>query len=160
MARLLEQKRAATALRQVEALYEKYRDDAKFRDAYTSYAKSLPATILLSGLGQAVAMAMSKAGAGEGSGGNREAWKALVAHLETWLLKEAGEASPYYDSRFQNGERPGLELMKKITGLDQRAYVTAQAEALAYLQWLKKFANALLAEPEKAAETADASEAG
>ena len=143
-ARLLEQKRAATALRQVEALQ---RQDSKFRDAYTSYAKSLPATILLSGLGQAVAMAMSRSGSGEG---NQQAWKALVMHLEAWLLNEAGEASPYYDGGFRSNGTPGLELMKKITGLDQRAYVTAQAEALAYLQWLKKFANALLAEPEKA----------
>ncbi len=149
----MEQKRAEAALRQVEALQS---EDGKFRDAYTSYAKSLPATILLSGLGQAVAMAMSKAGAGEGSGGNKDAWKKLVLHLEAWLLNEAGEASPYYDGGFRSNDRPGLQLMKKITGLDQRAYVTAQAEALAYLQWIKKFANALLAEPEKA----DASEAG
>ncbi|HFD16936.1 MAG TPA: type III-B CRISPR module-associated protein Cmr5 [Rhodospirillales bacterium] len=156
-ARLLEQKRAEAALQKIEKLTGKAKD---FRDAYTSYAKSLPATILLSGLGQAVAMAMSKAAAGEGSGGNREAWKKLVMHLEAWLLNEAGEASPYYDGGFRSNGTPGLELMKKITGLDQRAYVTAQAEALAYLQWLKKFANALLAEPEKAAETADASEAG
>ncbi len=154
-ARLLEQRRAEIALGQVEALQSR---DKKFRDAYTSYAKSLPATILLSGLGQAVAMAMSRSGSGEG---NQEAWKTLVGHLETWLLEEAGEASPYFDAQYsRNGETPGLQLMKKITSLDQRAYVTAQAEALAYLQWLKKFANALLAEPEKTAETADAPEAG
>ncbi len=155
----IEQRRAKRALDAIETMArEDRKDKKKFLEAYTSYAKSFPATILLSGLGQAVAMAMSRSGSGEG---NKEAWGALVGHLETWLLKEAGEASPYFDAQYGGvGKTPGLELVKKITALDQRAYVTAQAEALAYLQWLKKFANALLAEPEKTAETADASEAG
>lgn len=143
--RLLEQRRAEEALRAVRGL--EGRDQAT-RKAYTSYAKSLPATIVMAGLGQAVATAMSKAGGSEqaGVGGDREAWAALLRHLEAWLLAPDNPASPFAGRKQADLERPGLALVQAITEGDQSAYLAAQAEALAYLEWLKKFANALLAE--------------
>lgn len=57
---------------------------------------------------------------------------------------DAEAASPY--SGTPEPKRPGLALMKAITEGDQRAYLAAQAEALAILGWLAKFANALLVE--------------
>ncbi len=174
----IERRRAEAALEAVESLLKEYIEACKSHERcrdeerkqriekekkelgkrnrmYVAYAKSLPATILVSGLGQAVATAMSRAG-GDGEatgGGNREAWKALLRHLEDWLVRELAE-SPYHDPGAQEN-RPGLALMRKIVERDQDAYVAAQAEALAYLQWIKKFANALL-EGDGSRETADA----
>ncbi len=141
----LEQARAKNALDAVRALEGR---DRATRKAYTSYAKSLPANILMNGLGQAVAMAMSKAAGGENgaSAGDAAAWRALVEHLEAWLLSRENVASPYAGTTRQDSQPPGLTLMQCITQGDQTAYLAAQAEALAYLEWLKKFANALLGE--------------
>jgi len=140
----LEQARAKNALDAVRKLEG---HDPATRKAYTSYAKSLPANILMNGLGQAVAMAMSKAAAGEDgtSGGDAAAWRALVEHLEAWLLSRENAASPYAGTD-KTEPKPGLTLMQCIIEGDQNAYLAAQAEALAYLEWLKKFANALLGE--------------
>lgn len=150
--RELEQKRAAFALRVVRDLES---EDPRTRKSYTAYAKSLPANIVMAGLGQAVAMAMSKAGGSEGAsaGGDKAAWTALLRHLEQWLLREAGGASPY--SGAPDERRPGLALVKAVTEGDQRAYLAAQAEALAILGWLKKFANALLVERAEAAKSGE-----
>lgn len=139
--RELEQRRARFALERVRALEGR---DPRTKRSYTAYAKSLPANIIMAGLGQAVAMAMSKAGGSEGAsaGGDKAAWAALLQHLELWLLQEAGPASPYRGT--PDGKRPGLALMRAITEGDQDAYLAAQAEAIACLGWLKKFANALL----------------
>lgn len=155
-AKTIEQQRAEVALEAVRNVAGRANDVQRM---YASYARSLPAMILMAGLGQALATAMSK-GAGSASGGNAEAWRLLVGHLEDWLVRRC-PASPYQGSGApEGGGTTGLALMRALIDHDQRAYVIAQAEALAYLQWLKKFANALLAEPEKTAETADAPEAG
>ncbi len=141
-AKTIEQQRAETALEAVRNVAGRANDVQRM---YASYAKSLPAMILMAGLGQALATAMSK-GAGSASGGNAEAWRLLVGHLEVWLVRRCPE-SPYRGAAPpETGDGPaGLALMRAIVDHDQRAYVIAQAEALAYLQWLKKFANALLA---------------
>lgn len=84
-----------------------------------SYANGLPAMILMNGLGQTAAFYKSK-------GGKHDA---LYTLLSNWL-KQPGK--PY----------AGKDLLDGITGGDAVSYRAAQAEALAYLQWVKKFAKA------------------
>ena len=140
-AKTIEQQRAEAALAAVQEVAQRAADVQRM---YASYAKSLPAMILMAGLGQALATAMSKGG-GSASGGNAEAWRLLVGHLEAWLVRQCPE-SPYKGAGGAQGDgSAGLALMRAIVDHDQRDYVIAQAEALAYLQWLKKFAHALLA---------------
>ena len=136
MPRSLAQKRAAHALACVQAL--EGRNDY---GNYVSYVKSLPAAILMNGLGQALAM--------EKAGGSRDdGHKLLYRHMNSWLCNEAWEGvspgwenGPYADKS---------DVLEAIFSQDEADYIRAQAEALEYLEWLKKFTVALLREPERA----------
>lgn len=101
---------------------------------YVSYIAALPATIIKSGLGQA--MAMEKAGSKDDIG-----HKLLCQHIEEWLTASHGwPESPYRPQPNQ----PRNLLKAIVNNHNQKDYVRAQAEALAYLEWLKKFAVAFL----------------
>ena len=137
MPRSLAQKRAAHAL----ACVKKLAKDNDYGN-YVSYVKSLPAAILMSGLGQA--LAMEKAG---GSKDHGHKW--LYRHMNGWLCNEpidgvnapGWENGPYTDKS---------DVLEAIVSHDEAAYIRAQAEALEYLEWLKKFAVAQLRENEGA----------
>ena len=88
----------------------------------------LPAAIIISGLGQAMALVKSKKLAG---------YDQLYRHLGSWLCAER----PY----------DGVDLIHQIVNNSEADYIQAQAEAMAYLEWLKKFAVALLEEDTKEA---------
>lgn len=84
-----------------------------------SCANGLPAMILMNGLGQAAAFYKSK----------DKKHEALYQLLSDWLRRPD---KPY----------AGKDLLEGITSGDAGNYRAAQAEALAYLQWVKKFAKA------------------
>lgn len=140
----IERERAAHALRTIEQLPT----DVK---KYTSYVKALPASILRNGFGQAMAtlLAASKGEAAMKNGGVNEAHRLLYNHLQAWLCRN-DSAAPYPSE--EEPAADSTELMSRITQGDEASYVRAQAEALAYLGWLKKFATAFRPE-EKEAES-------
>lgn len=107
----IEQERAKAAL----AWAEKGVDNETL-----SAANSMPAMILMNGLGQTAAFYKSK--------GGKQA--ELYTLLSDWL-KQRGK--PYAEKK---------DLLDGITNSDAKAYRAAQVEALAYLQWVKKFAKA------------------
>lgn len=127
----LAQRRAAHALTRVLE-HQKAGKDA-YRN-YVSYVEALPAAILMNGLGQAAATLLAKAG-----GDLQEAHGRLYADLQDWLCG-SDPAAPFRQSQFRGDDR----LMQAICQSDQRKYLHAQTEALAYLVWLKKFARAYL----------------
>ena len=120
------QKRARHALASIKALV-----NGDYGN-YVSYVNALPARIIMNGLGQA--LAMEKASAGKDKGHEH-----LFNHMQGWLLS-GWEHSPY----------AGNDLFAAITGGSEQDYIRAQAEAMAYLEWLKKFAAAFLKTPETA----------
>jgi CRISPR-associated protein Cmr5 len=124
----LGQRRAAHALKAINALVEK-----KDYGNFGSYVQRLPATIVMNGLGQAMAGELAAARLGKGAGMNvdERSHKTLFDLVGGWL-KESGVYSKDKD------------LMASIVQSDQEMYVLAQAEALAYLDWLKKFSQAYL----------------
>ena len=128
MNKTLEQIRAADALKKVNEL-RVYDED--WKDKYASYVSSLSPAILMNGLGQAAATLLS-------AGKNGDPHRVLYDHLEYWLCRNDNTA-PYRN--FDAG------LMKAITDHDREDYMKAQAEALAWLQWLKKFSIAYLKTP-------------
>lgn len=132
MPRPLALQRAEHAMRAIDSIKDLPRTDPAKNPygKYVSYVKGLPANIMRSGLGQA--MAMEKAGAKTDDG-----HKHLYEHLDDWLTGDRANA-PY--------PRKKGRLLHAIANGDQHTYVRAQAEALAYLEWLKKFAVAFLAE--------------
>jgi CRISPR-associated protein Cmr5 len=119
----LGQKRAAHALEAVKRL-EKDNNYGNFG----SYVQRLPATIVMNGLGQAMASELAAARGCKDE--DERAHKILFELVESWLQK----CNAY----------PKIDLMIAIVQGNQEDYVRAQAEALAYLDWLKKFSQAYL----------------
>jgi len=115
----ISQERAKHALAQVK---DWSGENAKDQKELKSYASNFPAMVLMSGFGQACAFYRSK-------GGNHEL---LFKAVASWLHTQKIYASS--------------ELMDEIVGCDAAKYQLAQAEALEYLGWVKKFAKAYLQE--------------
>jgi len=132
MTTTLEQKRAAHALEQIQSL------DGTEYGHYVSYVSALPATILMNGLGHALLTLCAKAK----NNRNRPHYL-LYTHVASWLALQVTEFR-------RDVNEPGSpdEVIQKLMVNDQQVYVHAQAEALAYLNWLKQFARAYLREEE------------
>ncbi|WP_043586021.1 type III-B CRISPR module-associated protein Cmr5 [Geminisphaera colitermitum] len=133
MSQSLAQRRAAHALARVQA--REHAGKSTYGN-YVAYVSALPATILTNGLGQAAATLLSRA-----KGKMKDAHHLLYDDLASWLCGDDSVAP--YPKHKSNGR-----LMTAITTNTEADYLRAQAEALAYLVWLKKFANAFL-EPGK-----------
>jgi CRISPR-associated protein Cmr5 len=126
-----EQRRAADALRAVQALKA---DDA-FRKRYRAYADRIGPTILMNGLGQALATERAAAGSNPKKADER-AHDQLYRNIEAWLCRAGGVYEPL------SGEK--YDLFQAITARGEADYLRAQAEALAWLVWHKKFCRAYL----------------
>jgi CRISPR-associated protein Cmr5 len=126
----LAQRRAVHALVRIETHRKSGADNYK---NYVGYVEAQPATILMNGLGQAVATLLSKA-----KGKLDKPHGLLYADLQDWLCG-TDEAAP-----FRNANGGDDKLMKSILNGGERDYFRAQTEALAYIVWIKKFANAYL----------------
>jgi len=101
---------------------------------FDSYVERLPATIVMNGLGQAMAFELAAARLGKTvRKPDERAHELLYLIVESWL-QECGICPK------------GKDLMKTIVGSSQEEYVRAQYEALAYLDWLKMFTQAYLKE--------------
>lgn len=135
----LEQERAADALAKVRNIDQTL--NAEKAEKFASYVEGLPATILANGLGQAAATLLARA-----KGDRQDPHYKLYVCLQEWLCRDARQA-PY---------RAAVDLMEAIVNNDRTTYLRAQAEALAWLAWLKKFTAAYLKkEPLKSEGGAD-----
>lgn len=121
----LEQQRAAQAASDVREA--KGRSDSK---DYRSLVEGLPAMILANSLGQTCAYLLSRA-----EGNQQKIELLLYCHLERWVQRRVPQ--------LQGG------LLTALMNSDVATYRRAQTEALAYLQWLKRFAQAELPRGER-----------
>jgi CRISPR-associated protein Cmr5 len=147
--RSLGQQRAAHGLKCIDAL----KGDSQTAGKYVGYVKGLPAAILANGLGQALATELA---AGD------KAHNKLAEHVAHWLLSSPGRPKGWdlpkeNHSKENENSAVARELLNRIVASDQRAYVWAQAEAIAYVGWLKKLAVAFLSkeEPSRTEAAAD-----
>lgn len=122
----MDQQRADFALTTIE----KYaREEGSNRQAeLRRYIIQIPALIHMNGLGQALAFYHSK--------GKESTHEMVYQLLGSWLSRK--------DSKGRVFEGADADLLKAITSADMFQYMAAQNEALALLEWLKKFATALL----------------
>lgn len=138
----LQQKRAQKALDKVKEAEKAYLQDKEQRKVFLSCAKDFPATILINGLGQAVATLRAQT-----NNNQKDPHMAVYNALEEWLCRNEEEAPyPTYSGK--------PNLLDAIVQGDRDSYLHAQAEALAYLEWYKKFAVALLTIPETTSDNA------
>ena len=132
MSQTIEQQRAAYALQEIHRLAE---TDVK-RSELRSYSSALPAMIHTNGLGQALAFCRAK-----GQGNSGTAYRKLYRLLSGWLTQDGQPLA----SLEAAGERDALT---QLTRVDLEHYRVAQVEALALMEWVRKFAIAFLVDPE------------
>ena len=126
---MLEQERAKNALICVDELHDK---SQKFKKLYRAYSDRLGPTIVMNGLGQALATERAAAGAAPKSACCREnAHRVLFDNIQNWLCRKNGGIYPDFD-----------DLLQAIVEGDESHYLRAQTEALAWLEWHKKFCRA------------------
>jgi len=113
----VEQERAAHALEKIKGVQS--------GKSFTALANGFPTMIHTNGLGQAIAFSKGK---------SDNQYREMVAMLSDWLCSEG---RPFA------GTRPD-DILTTFTRSDMQTYLLAQAEAMAYLLWVKKFAKALI----------------
>ena len=123
--RLLEQDRAREAWRCVQEVRSQ-----KCASSYGSLARSAPADIQISGLGQTLAFWRAKGFEGGRPKGNEHSY--LLEHVSGWI-------------RGRFALKGGQDLVEWIVNeADTGGYRRATAEAMAFLTWVKRFAEAEL----------------
>lgn len=133
MGRTAEQERAKFAYERVQ----KNRDNGggvkeKVAGDYRQLVVGLPAMIQQCGLGQTMAFLASKER-------ERRHFRMALGDLEEWLKR-------FDYAKGKDG------VLKALMDGDSRNYRMATTEALAYLQWLKRFAEAAIEKPERERE--------
>ncbi|NNJ85014.1 MAG: type III-B CRISPR module-associated protein Cmr5 [Gammaproteobacteria bacterium] len=170
----LQQLRARYALEQVEAARKEMagdKDQKKNLGEFKAYAAQFPAMIRMNGLGQAAAFYRSKKSTHERLYGILSCWLRGQVRFDE---RPSGISVAPDDARahgvgvagVERSEPPGSEpvilrripapyreygdLLDGITHKDMGAYRLAQAEALLFLDWVKKFATAMITAPDPA----------
>ncbi len=122
----IEQNRASFAYQCAKSASEK---QGKKPKEYKSYAKKLPMMIKTNGLGAALAFAFSK-----GKDGN--AWELLYNDIQAWLRQD--------HKKFLLGNDVQTELTNAVIQLESFQYRAVAVEVLAFLNWLRRFAEGLI----------------
>lgn len=127
----LQQRRADFALARIQALAGEWANDVKKQKEFNSYASAMPFMIHANGLGQTAAFYRRK--------GTDHTYYRLYKLLGDWL----GQPGQPFAGQ--------PDLLGGVTRSDLDAYLAAQAEALLFLDWVKKLASAFLAREEETA---------
>ena len=148
--RSLEQRRAKFAY---EKIQEVKKESSDVQKKYSSYVKSAPVLILTNGLGQALAFYLSKLEALPDVDYNsispqnfkkaeEKAYAYLYKHIAEWLA--GGDKEKKEGRSLTNGKDP-LRYYMEATGMEAMVLTD---EAIAFLNWLKRFADAMLEKEE------------
>lgn len=129
-----EQQRAANALSRINEL--RCNSDT-FKKRYRAYVDRLCPAIVMNGLGQALATERAAAGP-KPKKDDQHAHHELYLSLQRWLCREGDGV---YSS--------STDLLQAIMSNDEAFYIRAQAEALAWLEWHKKFCRATFPQDEE-----------
>jgi CRISPR-associated protein Cmr5 len=124
--RTLEQERAQQAWACVQEVTNKPQE---FKKKYGSLARKVPMLVLTNGLGQTLAFLKAK-----GKNDPADEHTVLFRHLSSWVLSQVASSTPA-----SNGD-----LLQWVLQNDSAAYRRATIESLAFLTWLKRFAEAEL----------------
>jgi CRISPR-associated protein Cmr5 len=122
----LEQERAQRAWECVQEVTSKPQE---FKKKYGSLARKVPMLVLTNGLGQTLAFLKAK-----GKNDPADEHTVLFRHLSSWVLSQVDPSAAA-----SNGD-----LLRWVLQNDSAAYRRATMEALAFLTWLERFAEAEL----------------
>lgn len=127
----LEQARANFAYRCAKAAADP--PQSKKSKEYKSYAKKLPMMIKTNGLGAALAFALSKSKDKEG---RDTSWGMLYNDVKEWLRQD--------HKVFLLGTHVNKDLANAVIDLESQEYRAITVEILAFLTWLRRFAEGLI----------------
>lgn len=130
----VEQHRAVDAMARVSELSN---ESDGFKKRYRAYVDRLCPTVVTNGLGQALATERAAAGP-QAQKDDERAHHELYVSLQRWLCRKDGGVYP---------STP--DLLQAIMSHDESLYLRAQAEALAWLDWHKKFCRATFPQGEE-----------
>ncbi len=128
----LEHERAAEAWSCVSYVNDEI-DDKGFKKEYRSIVMKLPSLILSNGLAQSLAFLKSK-----GKGNNNKPEEKIYQDIDGWLLK---------NRNFRWNVKG--ELIERIIALPNDRFRQVTMETLAYMSWMKRFADAVLPREEE-----------
>ena len=134
----LQQQRAKHALAQVKS-WMPLNEGSKLK----ARCSELPFMIHANGLGQAAAFFKSKVGEKD-----KDCYGYVFLALQSWLTRP----NPKDAKDAQDPPAGNADLMQAIVDADLHGYRLAQAEAIQYMDWIKKFASAYLVSNERAAQ--------
>ncbi|MCS7181303.1 MAG: type III-B CRISPR module-associated protein Cmr5 [bacterium] len=126
----LERGRAEFAYDKVKEVVETLKDKKEELSKYRSYTRKIPQMIISNGLGQTLAFIFSKKETGN-------AYDLIYTHLIEYLKKSKSTA------RIKMPENKN-DLTKWVISLDSYQYRYVTEEILAFLNWLKKFAEGMI----------------
>lgn len=118
--RTMAQKRAEFALRKTSEAKQ-----STDREKLKSFSAGAPSMILQNGFGQTIAFWLAK---------DKAEHRALFHILTEWLKQT--------DQRNFGTCRQPADYIQRLSTMEQREYLQSQNEALALLEWVKRFANA------------------
>ena len=123
----IEHERAKEAWACIEYVNEKI-EDQNFKKEYRSIVMKLPTLIITNGLGQTLAFLKSK-----GKGNDDKPEEKIYQDIDGWLSK---------NNNIKWNTKG--ELIERVTSLPGDRYRQVTAETLAFLSWMKRFADAVL----------------
>jgi len=129
MMRTLGQKRAAYALDEV--LNNRCGNPKEFK----TFCAGAPSVILQNGFGQALAFWYAK-----GQKGRNDKHQVLLDIIMKWLCLKNGDVKNAFISPCETAK----EMVLALATMQQHQYLTAQKETLALLEWVKRYANAVI----------------
>ncbi|WP_373500894.1 type III-B CRISPR module-associated protein Cmr5 [Desulfococcus sp.] len=127
--RTLGQKRAAFALEEV------LNNHCKSQKDFKTFCSGAPSVILQNGFGQALAFWFAK-----GKGDGEDKHQVILDIIQKWLCLKEGDIQ----NEFIDACKPTKAMVIALATMNQEAYLAAQKETLALLEWVKRYANALL----------------
>lgn len=120
--RMIEQGRAAFAYRKAKEGLSKSKD----KDMYVSYVKKIPMLIKANGLGQTLAFMKAKG----------KEYKDIYDQIDEWLCQD--------QNAHLLADASGDDLTEKIISMDSSVYRQVTTEILAFLNWLRRFAEGIV----------------
>jgi CRISPR-associated protein Cmr5 len=130
----LEKGRAEFAYRCVEKAIEIFKDNSKKQKEYKSYARKIPTMILSNGLGQTLAFIKAKSEKGN-------AYDLIYKQLTEYMKSD-------HTARIKMPQEKD-DLVEWVISCDSSKYRYITQEILAFLNWLKRFAEGLIEEEEE-----------
>ncbi|GAD15278.1 cmr5 family CRISPR-associated protein [Geobacillus kaustophilus GBlys] len=125
----IENGRAAFAFQEVKQAKERLRGSF---ENYRSYVKKMPSLIQVNGLGQALAFCFQKG----------KEYKAIYQSLAKWMREQ-------FPDQFSSANQELVEAVVNLSSADYRLWTM---EAMALLDWMRKFADGMAKDDAKAAE--------